>query len=110
MHSYRSLQVDSEQYCLLSCFLLGSYIPSNLLLPHGMGWPGRQQTPAAGLHLTKAITGALPAEVRAVSRAPVGGCRAGMVLRVLQPSWSCLREVMAGLTTWPRVALQPFLQ
>lgn len=37
MQSYRSLQVDSEQYCLLSCFFLGNYIPSNLLLSHGMG-------------------------------------------------------------------------
>lgn len=38
MHSYRSLQVDTEQYCLLSCFFLGSYIPSELSCP--MGWAG----------------------------------------------------------------------
>lgn len=94
MQSYRSLQVDSEQYCLLSCFFLKSYIPSNLLLPHGMGWAGGLQTPVAGLHLTKAITGALLAELGAVHRAAVDGCRAGMVPRVLQPSWSCLREAM----------------
>lgn len=37
MHSYRSLQVDSEQYCLLSCFFLGSCIPSNCSCPMQQG-------------------------------------------------------------------------
>lgn len=55
MHSYRSSQVGSEQYCLLSCFFLAATSPQTCSCP--IGWAGGEQTPEMGSHLTKASRG-----------------------------------------------------